>query len=135
MLYTATDTADPDHGAAVSTLSTWNGELVVSAFVATEADYLIRTRLGVDAELAFLDDLGDAYRVDTLDARGLSTAADVCRRYRDLELGLADASMIVLADRWSTTTLATFDERHFRAVTPLAGGSFRLLPADAAPAP
>ena len=34
--------------------------------------------------------------------------------------------------RYGTIDIATLDERHFRAVRPLAGGkAFRLLPADA----
>jgi uncharacterized protein len=99
-------------------------------FVAAEADYLIGTRLSIDAELAFLDDLSSVYTVQDLDPAGLRGARDLCAQYRDLELGLADASMVVLAERWSTRSLATFDQRHFRAVTPLQGGAFRLLPAD-----
>jgi predicted nucleic acid-binding protein len=89
---------------------------------------LILTRLGVNAELRFLDDLVGAYLVDTLDAEGIAAARDVCRRYRDLELGLADASIVVLARRWHTRALATFDEPHFRPISPLQGGSFELLP-------
>ncbi len=131
VLYGTADRSDTRHDACRELVATWRGELVVPAFVAAEADYLILSRLGVDAELAFLDDLWAAYRVDSLDAPGLRSAADLCRRHRDLELGLADASTVVLADRWSTTSLATFDERHFRAVSPLAGGSFRMLPDDA----
>jgi uncharacterized protein len=55
----------------------------------------------------------------------------VARRYRDLELGLADASIVVLAERFGTRRLLTLDERAFRSVTPLRGGQFTLLPADA----
>jgi predicted nucleic acid-binding protein len=58
----------------------------------------------------------------------LTRAADVCRHYRDLELGLADASIVVLADRWSTHAVATFDESDFRNVTALDGRSFDLYP-------
>jgi predicted nucleic acid-binding protein len=111
---------------------TWEGELVVSAFVAAEADYLILTRLGVDAQVAFVEDLASAYLVEALDSPGLRQAAGVCSGYRDLELGLADASMVVLADRWSTHCLATFDERDFRAVSALDGGTFDLRPPPSA---
>ena len=110
----------------------WPGELVVSAFTAAEADHLVLTRLGVDAELTFLDDLAVNYSVQTLDAGGIGRARELCSQYRDLELGLADASIVVLAERWSTRWIATFDQRHFRAVAPLQGGAFRLVPADAA---
>ncbi len=89
------------------------------------------TRLGIDAELALLEDLVVTYTVQALDARGLKAAREICVRYRDLELGLADASIVVLAEQWSTHMLATFDQRHFRTVTALDGEAFTLLPADA----
>jgi predicted nucleic acid-binding protein len=85
----------------------------------------------VDAELLLLDDLAGAYTVESLDPPGLTRVAEVCRRYRDLELGLADGAAVVIADRRGTNLIATFDERHFRAVAPLGGGAFRLLPTDA----
>lgn len=131
MLYGAADTADPDHAAALATLQEWPCDLVVSAFTAAEADHLVLSRLGIDAELALIEDLAATYTVQIPDPKGLRDAHDLCSRYRDLELGLADASMVVLASRWSTHTLASFDERHFRAVTALDGRPFTLLPADA----
>jgi predicted nucleic acid-binding protein len=130
-LYAAVDADDPDHTAAQRTLTRWVGELVVSAFTATEADHLVLTRLGVDVELHFLDDLSQTFLLDGLDAAGVAEAAALCRRYRDLELGLADASIVLLARKWRTRSLATLDERHFRAIEPLQGGVFELLPVDA----
>jgi hypothetical protein len=55
-------------------------------------------------------------------------AAEIADRYADLGLGLVDAS---LAGALETNRIASFDERHFRAVEPLTGeSSFVLLPAD-----
>jgi predicted nucleic acid-binding protein len=105
--------------------------LIVSAFTAAEADHLVLSRLGIEAELALLDDLAVTYTVQALDPRGLRLVRDLCGRYRDLELGLADASVVVLADQWSTHALATFDQRHFRVVAALDGKPFELFPADA----
>jgi len=97
-----------------------------------EADYLILDRLGPAAEAAFLEDLiAGTFRVDCLDRDGLTAARDVIDRYGALRLGLADASLVVLASRYDTRRILTFDERAFRAVAPLSGGSFTLLPADA----
>jgi hypothetical protein len=102
----------------------------MSAFSAAELDYLVGTRLGVDAQMLTLRDLVDAVVVDSLDAGQLTQAAEICERYRDLRLGLADASMVVLAAKWSTLALATLDERHFRAVQSLDERPFELLPGD-----
>jgi predicted nucleic acid-binding protein len=58
-------------------------------------------------------------------------AAQVADRYADLGIGLTDASLVVLAARVGSTDIATFDERHFRAIVPLRGApAFRLLPLD-----
>jgi hypothetical protein len=54
----------------------------------------------------------------------------VVDQYRDLGIGLADASIVVLADRVGTNDLLTLDERHFRAVATVDGDTFRLFPSD-----
>jgi predicted nucleic acid-binding protein len=45
-------------------------------------------------------------------------------------LGLADASIIVLARRYGCHDILTLDERHFRAITGPGGRPFRILPRD-----
>lgn len=131
-LYSQADRRDPDHEAVADVLRRAREPLVVPAFCAAEADFLILTRLGVEVELAFLEDLASgAFQVEGLTTSELRAAADLARRHRDLELGLADASIVVLAARFRTRRLLTFDERAFRAVAPLQGGRFTLLPADA----
>ena len=58
-------------------------------------------------------------------------AAELADRYTDLGIGLTDASLVVLAARVGSADVATFDERHFRAVRPLGvADAFRLLPLD-----
>jgi hypothetical protein len=39
----------------------------------------------------------------------------------------------VLARRYRSRRIVTFDERAFRTVAPLQGGTFTVLPADAEP--
>jgi predicted nucleic acid-binding protein len=131
-LYAQADQAEPEHDAVVKLLLAERGPLVTSQVAVAEADYLILRRLGIDVELAFLDDLAEGtFVVDCLDRSGLGMARDLAKRHRDLALGLADASLIVLAARYGTRRVASFDERAFRVVPPLQGGSFELLPADA----
>lgn len=130
-LYAQADADEPQHAAVARVLQAERDTLVTSQVVVAEADYLILRRLGVDVELKFLDDLAAAtYVVDALAPSELSIARDVVARYRDLELGLADASLVVIANRWQTRRILTLDERAFRAVSPLQGGAFEILPAD-----
>lgn len=44
-------------------------------------------------------------------------------------MGLADLSVLAVARRFNTLRILTFDERRFRTLRPLDGGSFVLLPA------
>jgi predicted nucleic acid-binding protein len=53
----------------------------------------------------------------------------VIERYADLGVSLADASIVVLAERHAARTVLTLDERHFR-VLKADRKPFALLPAD-----
>lgn len=107
------------------------GLLVLPAPVAAEVDYLLGVRFGEAARRAFLSDLAaQRYDVACLEASDYRAVAELDARYSDLGLGLADCSIAVLAERYGTRRLLSFDERHFRTVVPLQGGSFGLLPAD-----
>ena len=107
------------------------GELIVLAPVTAEVDYLLGRRLGRRARLAFLDDLAAGrFTVGCLEPGDHGTVVDLERRYADLDVGLADLSVVLLAERWRTRRLLTFDDRHFRALRPLGGVKFTLLPID-----
>jgi predicted nucleic acid-binding protein len=130
-LYAQADVDQPGHRAVVEVLRSAPEALVTTELAVAEADYLILERLGVDAELAFLADLAEGtFQVECLSRDELQAARGVVERHRDLRLGLADASLVVLANRHRTLRIVTFDERAFRAVAPLRGGRFTVLPAD-----
>jgi uncharacterized protein len=108
--------------------------LVVSPLVLAELDHLIRTRQGDDiARRALRSLIGGRFETATLTQGDVAAALDVDARYPELGIGLTDATLVVLADRRRTLSIATLDERHFRVVRPLSGGdTFRILPADRA---
>ncbi len=130
-LYAQADADEPGHAAVRAILERERETLVTTELAVAEADYLILDRLGPDVELAFLEDLAEGtFVVECLDQPQLRAARDLVGRYRDLRMGLADASLIVVAERYATRRLLSFDERAFRAIAPLQGGSFTILPAD-----
>ena len=125
------DARDPLHAAVGDVLRAEGADLVVPAPVSAEVDYLIRRRGTPAAARAFLRDVASGrFRVEGLTADEHAAAARLDEQYASLDLGLADLSVVILAHRFRTRRLLTFDERDFRAVTPLAGGSFTLLPRD-----
>ena len=128
----AIDAAQRHHRAAAAVLGAEDEPAVLSPFVLAEVDYLLATRVGVDAELAFLAEVAaGAYRLAPFDPADVEAAAAVVERYRDQNVGLADASVVVLAARHDTNRLLSLDERHFRVLRPLRRfRSFKLLPVD-----
>ncbi len=119
------------HQAVVEAMAGIQGPFLLSPFVLAELDYLLATRMGFSAQEALLEEVGrQAYRLVGYSANDVARALDVMRRYADLEIGLTDASIVVLAERYGCDSILTLDERHFRVVQ-LDGRAFRLLPADA----
>lgn len=104
---------------------------ILSPFVLAECDYLIQKYGGVEAELAFLDEVArGVYSIPHFGLTEMKEARGVVEKYRDLGIGLADASIVVLAGDWACRDVLTLDVRHFRALRPLGRRSFRVLPAD-----
>lgn len=121
----------PRRGTVRRQLLRERGDLIVSAQITAEIDYFMTERCGEAAALNFARDLASAnYRVECLTNDEYRVIHRLMQQYRDLAPGLADLSIVVLAYRFNTTRILTFDQKHFRAMKPLQGGSFTLLPLD-----
>lgn len=121
--------AEPSHPAVAAALAATPDRLVVSPYVVAELDYLLATRVGVDAEVAVINELaGGAYVHPRFGDDDIVAAAEVIADYRDLAIGITDASIVVLAARYETRKLLTLDHRHFGAIRPLSGRAFKLIP-------
>lgn len=108
-----------------------DGPFLLSPFVLAELDYMLGARHGQAQQLALLAEVVEgAYELAELGRVDVESAADVMRQYADLRVGLADASIVVLAEKHAVTDVLTFDMRHFRAMRGPAGRPFRLLPDD-----
>jgi predicted nucleic acid-binding protein len=130
-LLAAIDASQRQHDAARRALAQAPPPWILSPFVLAELDYLLATRVGQSAERALLAEVGrGVYRLETFEASEIAAAERVIARHADLEIGLADASIVVLANRYGARDLLTLDERPFRVLPGPAGRPFRLLPAD-----
>ncbi len=123
--------ADDHHATVAGWLDGADDDLATTPLIVAEADHLVGARGGSMARRALHRDLAaGAYLVEWWPG-AIATVVKIAQRYADTGLALADASLVALAERVGTIEIATLDERHFRAVRPLAGGkAFRLLPAD-----
>jgi uncharacterized protein len=102
------------------------GPLVIPAPVSAEVDYLLGLRLGAHSRQAFLEDISAGrFVVSCLEPEDYATLVQLNRKYQSV--GLADLSIVVMAHRYKTKRIATFDIRHFRMLRPLQGGAFKLV--------
>jgi uncharacterized protein len=128
------DRRDADHELVREWIEGVGDELCTTPLVLAELDHLVLRQGGSTAAKALRDDLErGAYLVEWWPSALRETISAV-RRYESIDLGLTDASLLALAAHLKTTSIATLDERHFRAVQPPTGrGSrFTVLPADEA---
>ena len=130
-LLSAMDGGQRHHAACADILAGTPPPLLLSPLVLAELDYLLATQVGEQAQSALLDEVArGVYQLAPFGAHDVARAAEVMRRYEDFAIGLADASLVVLAERHRTRDVLTLDERHFRALRAPGGRRFRLLPAD-----
>jgi uncharacterized protein len=126
------DRRDSDHEAVRAWMEQAEDDLVTTPLVVAELDHLVARQGGPAAAEALREDFKrGAYSVEWWPS-ALRESIVVSQRYASMELGLTDASLIALAARLQTVEIATLDERHFRAVRPVADGdgAFTLLPYD-----
>jgi uncharacterized protein len=128
-LYAAAARRDRNHRRSVDLLSTAPRPLLVPALVVTEVAYLLGDRIGAHAELAFARSLerGELLVEPMLDS-DWPRIAELTEQYKDLPLGIVDASVIALAERRRLDTIATLDHRHFATVKPRHIDAFTLVP-------
>jgi predicted nucleic acid-binding protein len=130
-LLSAIDASQRHHAACAEILGETPSPLLLSPFVLAELDYLLATQVDTRAQLALVDEVArGVYRLEPFGSHDIAVAAEVMRRYANLAIGLADASIVVLAQRHDTRDVLTLDERHFRALRASDGKRFRVLPAD-----
>ena len=128
-LLAAMDSSQRFHEKCKAALEADRGPLILSPFVLAELDYLLATRVGAEAQQSLLSEVGrGAYRLEAFDAADVKLAAEVMDRYKSLEIGLADASLVVLADRTGARDVLTLDVRHFSVLRGSKGKTFRLRP-------
>jgi predicted nucleic acid-binding protein len=128
-LVAAAATRDRNHERCVALLSAAERPLVVPALVVTEVAYFVADRIGHEAEAAFARSFRDGeLLVEPVEPSDWDRIHELVERYRDLELGIVDASVVVACERLRVTTLATLDRRRFPVVRPRHRDVLALVP-------
>jgi uncharacterized protein len=131
-IYALYDARDQHHSAVADLIGGEPETIIVPMAIVAEIDYLLRVRLGNRAVLRFLEGIRiGGYVLEPLTPLDVNRCISLVQTYANLNLGIADASVIATAERLGTGRILTVDERHFRAIRSVKGSPFTLLPADA----
>jgi predicted nucleic acid-binding protein len=121
------DASERRHADCVSTLSAWRGAVVTTEAVVTEAAYLLSSA-GGDGTLPIQFCLrGGATLKAWTDARA-DRAGSLMRKYRDVPMDYADATLVALAEELDTSNVFTLDLRGFRTYRWKARRAFKIYP-------
>jgi predicted nucleic acid-binding protein len=130
-LLSGLDGSQRHHEECAATLRNATPPLLLSPFVLAELDYLLMRHVGTPMQRAFLAEVGrGAYQLEPFLADDVARAQEIIDRYPGLGIGIADASLVVLAERHCISDVLTLDERHFRAMRIPQRKHFRILPLD-----
>jgi predicted nucleic acid-binding protein len=131
-VYALYDADDAQHEATCRIVEAEPGPLWLPVILLAEIDYLLQSRLGTDAAFDFVEAVAhDEFALVPLLPADLQRCRELLAQYRDLAIGLADATIVAAAERLQVPRLLSQDQRHFRAIQPRGFDHFTLLPADA----
>jgi len=118
---------DQYHKACVEALHDMPGPLFTCWPVITEVAWLLRRDSNAIQQLLGSIDIGlfEMLTLTTADAKPISL---IMKKYRDIRIQLADASLVHLAARDGVDRVFTLDRRDFSVYRLPRGKAFRILP-------
>jgi len=121
------DRSESKHGECVKWLKNFEGEIFTSEAVLTEVLYLLN--FSVSAQEAALDFiLSGAVTLLSLGLESIIRVKELMKKYHDLPMDFADATLVCLAEELSIDHMVTLDKKHF-SIFRLAGKRpFAILP-------
>lgn len=120
------DLDEGNHTRCWDTLRMFQGRLVTTWPVLTESFYLLESGQRHEKLWDFVFEEG--LRVDDLSAADMKRMRDLMKKYSDLPMDLADASLVALAERLGIGKVFTLDRRDFTIYRPRHLRCFEMLP-------
>ena len=114
--YALLDRDDAWHERCAAVAESLQERLITTWPVLTEAVYLVERELGTEPAAALLADVASGdIDVWNLDRAAVARLPALLRRYSELPMDLADASLVCLAEELGHGRILTTDQRDFRA--------------------
>jgi len=113
--YAFFNSKDKHHLKSVDVMQNLDEELITTWPVITETSYLLGKALGVPSQLRFLSALESDYiEILELSTQNLIRIQQLIKKYADLPMDLADASLVILAEKLGHGRILSTDMRDFK---------------------
>lgn len=110
-LVAALNRKDADHARCIDLLESHEGPLMVPSPVLAEVCYFLESRVGPEGEATFLTSIAEGeLRLVDLTTDDIRRMVDLVRTYANFPLGAVDASVMAVAERY-TSCITTYDKR------------------------
>ena len=121
------DKDDHYHKTCKNNLAKISEQLTTTWPVLTEVIYLLNfSSISQELCLKFIESGG--IDIALQDSSHIHRINKLMKKYNDLPMDFADASIVVLAEEKGITTIFTLDKKHFRLYRTKHGKSFHLIP-------
>jgi predicted nucleic acid-binding protein len=118
---------EKQHAACVSVLANWRGSIVTTEAVLTETLSLVGTRPGYQ-QICLEFFLRGAFVLFPVTITSLERVAILLKKYRDVPMDFADATLVALGEQLETNLIFTLDRRDFSIYRLNNKASFRIVP-------
>ncbi len=106
---------DRFHSRAVEVLNQIDSPLICTWPVMTETSYFLQSRIGQKQACEFLEAYNDnLYHIYNLTAVHIKRIVILMKKYEDLPMDLADASLVILAEELGHGRILSTDMRDFK---------------------
>ena len=120
------DQDEASHTRCWDALRFFQGKIISTWPVLTESFYLLESGRGQEKLWSFI--LHEGLRVDDLSVPDMKRMRELMKKYSDLPMELADASLVAVAERLRISTVFTLDRRDFSVYRPHHRQGFEILP-------
>ena len=120
------DADDPFHDVAAKALDDFNGQLITSGAVVTEAMHFVSADFRGPGLLVDFFHSSRTRVVECCQPEDLKQAVRLMKKYADTPMDFADATLVLLAEALRQNHVCTLDRRGFSAYRTATGRHFNL---------
>jgi predicted nucleic acid-binding protein len=124
------DFQEPDYRRSKETLANFEGQLITTCAVITEAMHFLMRHVNGPALLLEFLEISSVKVVECCQPDDLQRAVGLMTKYADTPMDFADATLVLLGDALNQHHICTLDRRGFSTYRTAAGKRFSLVIED-----